>query len=104
PPSLLLVDLAPADDVRDDSEADRRRAEKAAPDRAPAIEARPRLEDAFRELVRAHAARLEDGVAVAVIGVEPPRRREETLFRQQAIVERGAGHRRQRIEVRDLEI
>src|SRR5207244_8846379 len=88
PPALLLVDFASGDDVGDDGEPDRGGAEESATDRSPSIEAAPRLEDAVRQLVRAHAARLEDGVAVAVVGIEPPLRRQQSPLAEQARVQR----------------
>src|SRR5262245_38154224 len=80
-PVLLLVDLAARDDVADGGgrEVEGREAhlavENPQADRTPAVEAPARLEDAGGELFGAHPARLEDRVAVAVVGVEPPARR-----------------------------
>src|ERR1700756_163766 len=79
-PVLLFVDLPPGDDVGDGGQAGAKRREgrvgvqHAAADGAPAIEAPPCFEDALGELIRTHAPRLEDGVAVAIVRIEPPLR------------------------------
>src|SRR6266850_796991 len=103
PPALFLVDLAPGDDVCDDRQSDGRRAEESSADGSPSIKAAPRFEDAVRQLVGAHAARLEHGIAVAVLWIEPPLRRQQSALAEKSRIKRRARHRRQRIEVRNLQ-
>src|SRR5579863_157865 len=107
--ALLHKDLTARNHVGDRGHADvegRERyagAEHTRSDRTPAVESFAGLMYALGQFVRLHAAWRKDGPTVAVVWIEPPRRRQEAPFGQETVVEGRAGGGSQRIEVRDFQ-
>src|SRR6266699_1428269 len=105
--ALLAADLPPGNDVGCDQHAQTRGPEievkmrpRALRDRGVTVEALPRAPASVGELLGRHAARRENGLAVANPRIEPPAAIEEAPLVLQPRHQRGARSRRERIEVR----